>query len=121
MEHVVDELKHLADRFLNPGKVSPTPRVQRLALGLVQRPGKPVDPPERRPQVMRNRVAEALQLSVLELEIAYQDGAGLGQLPGRLLARPKQLGLPSQQRALFGELHEDRDLRTDELRRDRLE
>ena len=121
IEHVVDQLRHLLAGLPHAVEIAAAVVVQPVALTLLHRAAEALDPPERRPQVVGDGVAEALQLPVLVLQVAHQLGPGLGQLARLLLARLEQLRLAAEQLVLLGQLDEDRHLRADELRHHRLD
>ena len=58
---------------------------------LRERLAEAVDGPQRRAQVVRDRVAERLELLVLALELGDQSGARLGQLARRALLAAYEL------------------------------
>ena len=57
-QEIVDELPHLAGLMMNDIQVSLTIGVQFIGAVLQQHPGKAADGPERRPQVMGNRIGK---------------------------------------------------------------
>ena len=127
-QEIVDELAHLVGVVLDQPEITLAFGIQPRRVVLHHRLGEPADRPQRRPQVVRNRVGERLKLLVdglqerfrlldfgsLDLDVlqhVHQGPLGVGQLvpflvhvfqqiQGRLL---NQLGVP----ALFVEILQD--------------
>ena len=68
-EHVVDELRHLLAGLAHALEVVPAGLVQPGRVALLHRPAEALDPAQRRPQVVGDGVAEALELAVLVLQV----------------------------------------------------
>ena len=94
-EEVVDELAHALCAGAHPAEVVAPSLVEAVAVVLEQRLAEAVDRAQRRAQVVRDRVAERLELLVLPLELLDERRARLGELArGRAPPRPRS---PSQE------------------------
>ncbi len=94
VEQVLDQLPHALGRCANPPEIAL--RLVRHVLGEVVDQGlaEPVDRAQRRPQVVRHRIAERLQLGVRGLQLggALRDARlELGVQPQHLFLRPAPL------------------------------
>ena len=90
-EHAVDQNRHALRRFAHVAQVLSTCFVQLVAAVFQQRLAEAVDAAQRSPQIVRDRIAEGLQLPVLHFEFFDERRPGFGDLARGLRLHGLQL------------------------------